>query len=351
MVGAHTDSPNLKLKPNPVLKEHGVVKFGVEPYGGLLLNPWFDRDLSLAGRVSYLDSKDIRSSEKHIFKAYNLFVNVHNNHSLANLFNKMAKLYFLKKDYSKSEIYVLKSLKILENLVDNQIKISDLSILTKLKFYKHEAIAADSLIDSVFTLIDNDNKAKVNLKIKEESRRLSLFNKTEELNKTQRKLSHTNIKLKRVKLFIFLSVTLFLIIIFFIFISIKRLNLSRNLFNELKTKTALLEAKEALNEKYSEEKIHLETKNIILKMVFDANEDFNQPLDEIVNNLTKIKSSEFCPSEKLKKRLYKIEISINRIKNILNEMSRLKNVETEKYLDSHAEKMISFKNKDKTNKH
>ncbi|EDZ62121.1 aminopeptidase, M18 family [Sulfurimonas gotlandica GD1] len=57
MVGAHTDSPNLKLKPNPVIKEHGVVKFGVESYGGLLLNPWFDRDLSLAGRVSYLNSK------------------------------------------------------------------------------------------------------------------------------------------------------------------------------------------------------------------------------------------------------------------------------------------------------
>ncbi len=59
MVGAHTDSPNLKLKPNPVIKEHGVVKFGVEPYGGLLLAPWFDRDLSLAGRVSYLGSKGV----------------------------------------------------------------------------------------------------------------------------------------------------------------------------------------------------------------------------------------------------------------------------------------------------
>jgi aspartyl aminopeptidase len=59
MVGAHTDSPNLKLKPNPVIKEHGVVKFGVEPYGGVLLNPWFDRDLSLAGRVSYLGSDNI----------------------------------------------------------------------------------------------------------------------------------------------------------------------------------------------------------------------------------------------------------------------------------------------------
>jgi len=57
MVGAHTDSPNLKLKPNPVIKEHGVVKLGVEPYGGLLLNPWFDRDLSLAGRISFADTK------------------------------------------------------------------------------------------------------------------------------------------------------------------------------------------------------------------------------------------------------------------------------------------------------
>jgi aspartyl aminopeptidase len=58
MIGTHTDSPNLKLKPNPVIKEHGVVKLGVESYGGILLNPWFDRDLSVAGRVTYLNSKD-----------------------------------------------------------------------------------------------------------------------------------------------------------------------------------------------------------------------------------------------------------------------------------------------------
>ena len=63
MVGSHTDSPNLKLKPNPVIKEHGVVKFGVESYGGLLLSPWFDRDLSLAGRVSYLNNEgEVKSS-------------------------------------------------------------------------------------------------------------------------------------------------------------------------------------------------------------------------------------------------------------------------------------------------
>ncbi len=63
MMGAHTDSPNLKLKPSPVIEKNGLVQLGVEPYGGLLLNPWFDRDLSIAGRVSY------RSNEGQIKEA------------------------------------------------------------------------------------------------------------------------------------------------------------------------------------------------------------------------------------------------------------------------------------------
>jgi aspartyl aminopeptidase len=55
MAGAHTDSPCLRLKPQPELVRNGYLQLGVEVYGGVLLGPWFDRDLSLAGRVSYLD--------------------------------------------------------------------------------------------------------------------------------------------------------------------------------------------------------------------------------------------------------------------------------------------------------
>ena len=54
VVGAHTDSPCLKVKPNPEVLKNGYQQLGIEVYGGALLNPWYDRDLSLAGKVNYL---------------------------------------------------------------------------------------------------------------------------------------------------------------------------------------------------------------------------------------------------------------------------------------------------------
>jgi aspartyl aminopeptidase len=56
MIGTHTDSPCLKVKPEAGFVSAGYAQLGVEVYGGVLMNPWFDRDLSLAGRVNYEDS-------------------------------------------------------------------------------------------------------------------------------------------------------------------------------------------------------------------------------------------------------------------------------------------------------
>lgn len=52
VVGAHTDSPNLRVKPQPDVSRFGFAQLGVEVYGGPLLNSWLDRDLGLSGRVS-----------------------------------------------------------------------------------------------------------------------------------------------------------------------------------------------------------------------------------------------------------------------------------------------------------
>jgi aspartyl aminopeptidase len=51
VLGAHTDSPNLRIKPRPDAVRAGFRQLGVEVYGGVLLNSWLDRDLGLSGRV------------------------------------------------------------------------------------------------------------------------------------------------------------------------------------------------------------------------------------------------------------------------------------------------------------
>jgi aspartyl aminopeptidase len=51
IVGAHTDSPNLRVKPRPDSSLLGWKQLGVEVYGGILNNSWLDRDLGIAGRV------------------------------------------------------------------------------------------------------------------------------------------------------------------------------------------------------------------------------------------------------------------------------------------------------------
>ena len=58
MIGAHTDSPGLRIKPNTATSIDGLLRVGVEIYGGPILATFTDRDLSLAGRVNFKDAKN-----------------------------------------------------------------------------------------------------------------------------------------------------------------------------------------------------------------------------------------------------------------------------------------------------
>lgn len=60
LLGAHTDSPNLRIKPQPDVHRHGYHQLGVETYGGLLTYTWLDRDLGLAGTVAVREGDVIR---------------------------------------------------------------------------------------------------------------------------------------------------------------------------------------------------------------------------------------------------------------------------------------------------
>jgi len=55
IVGAHTDSPCLRVKPRPDTGGHGWKQLAVEVYGGALLNSWLDRDLGVAGQLVLRD--------------------------------------------------------------------------------------------------------------------------------------------------------------------------------------------------------------------------------------------------------------------------------------------------------
>ena len=56
IMASHSDSPSFKIKENPEMESEGhYIRLNVERYGGMLFAPWFDRPLSVAGRVIVKD--------------------------------------------------------------------------------------------------------------------------------------------------------------------------------------------------------------------------------------------------------------------------------------------------------
>ena len=77
LLGAHSDSPNLRLKPLPDLAHAGYRQLSVEVYGGVLLSTWLDRDLSIAGRVALADGKtELIDLERAVCRIPNLAIHL-----------------------------------------------------------------------------------------------------------------------------------------------------------------------------------------------------------------------------------------------------------------------------------
>jgi aspartyl aminopeptidase len=74
--GAHTDSPALKVKVGSETKFKGYHKVFVEVYGGPIINTWFDRELSLAGRVTYLTNGEVKSTNIYLDRPVGIIPNL-----------------------------------------------------------------------------------------------------------------------------------------------------------------------------------------------------------------------------------------------------------------------------------
>ena len=66
IIAAHTDNPAFRIKPNPEVSSEGMLTLNVERYGGPILNTWFDRPLSIAGRIAVKSDEVLKPKVIHL---------------------------------------------------------------------------------------------------------------------------------------------------------------------------------------------------------------------------------------------------------------------------------------------
>ncbi|MDE7246613.1 MAG: M18 family aminopeptidase [Lachnospiraceae bacterium] len=114
IIGAHTDSPCLKIKPGSCsITADGYVKVNVEIYGGAILNTWFDRPLALAGRLIVKENGALREKlvriDKPVFMIPNLCIHFHRDVNEKGTYNKqtdMMPLFCMKEENVEKDDYL-----------------------------------------------------------------------------------------------------------------------------------------------------------------------------------------------------------------------------------------------------
>lgn len=74
LIGSHSDSPTFRIKPNSIVNKDGFLTLNTEVYGGPILSTWFDRPLSVAGRVVLKSDNPFKPEIKHINVDKNLLI-------------------------------------------------------------------------------------------------------------------------------------------------------------------------------------------------------------------------------------------------------------------------------------
>lgn len=114
IIGAHTDSPCLKIKPGACsVTADGYVRMNVEIYGGAILNTWFDRPLAMAGRLIVKENGVLREKliriDKPVFIIPNLCIHFHKDVNEKGAYNKqtdMMPLFCMKEEDIEKEDYL-----------------------------------------------------------------------------------------------------------------------------------------------------------------------------------------------------------------------------------------------------